>query len=144
MGAGPCISTRLEHRPIWAHRRWREVFRKALPPPESGPGRRAMPSQLAAGQAPIEENSVTSRTTSGAEVCALIGMFGIAVWAGTVAVIVRAAGRRSCCPAWCPCRAEENYLDPADDGNSTSPFSSSWRPKMPIQRGGGSGDEYRA
>ncbi|MFV0135519.1 hypothetical protein ACLGIH_20245 [Streptomyces sp. HMX87] len=84
---------------------------------------------------------MTSRTASSAEVCALIGVFGIAVWTGTVALIVRAAGRRQCCPPWCPCRAEEDYLDSAFDGTSTSPYPSYGRLTMPIQKGGDSGDE---
>jgi hypothetical protein len=82
-----------------------------------------------------------SRTTSGAEVCALIGVFGITVWAGAIAVVVAAARRRRCCPQRCPCRAED-YLDSAEDGLLSMSPTPSGRYTMPIQRGGDSGKEF--
>lgn len=75
---------------------------------------------------------MTSRATSGADVCVLISVFGTAVWAGAVALIVRAAGRRPCCPPWCPGCVEGDYTESAE-GGEIPPF---WRYAMPIQRRG--------
>lgn len=76
-----------------------------------------------------------SRPVGGAQVCALLGVFAISVWVGMAGAVLRSASRRRCCPAWCPCRAEDDYLDSVGDGEFMSPPLSTWRNTMPIQRG---------